>query len=450
MRSFCFLAAVALTWSLPGCPAEDNPCSGVDCSDHGFCGVTPHDTPLCLCDVGYRNDGPTQCVPDEGADCTSDADCDDSNPCSSSNTCSNGTCMAGGTDKDGDQDGYYDAACPGGNDCDDGDPDANPGAVEGSSSPLSCSDAVDNDCDGKTDGEDSSCQGPAGVYYVRTDGDDDNTGEENTPQGAWRTIQKAAETLDAGETVRVQPGTYCEEVHPQNSGQDGQPITYRADGWAVLSGETTRDFAFHLDQRDYIVIDGFEMTLYRDSGGDDGTVYLGNSSHNVIRNCHIHHTGRDGINLSGSSSQNTVENCLIVNAYDDGITPGGSDNVLRNCTVFASGEWGIEQQGGNNIIFENNIIWDDISNTGGSWTWRYNDFRDGLLPGDGNLQQDPRFVDTASNDFHLSHTAAGQGEDSPCIDAGSDTAANLGLDTRSTRTDGVPDSGTVDLGYHYP
>ena len=45
--------------------------------------------------------------------------------------------------------------------------------------------------------------------------------------------------------------------------------------------------------------------------------------------------------------------------------------------------------------------------------------------------------------------AAGQGSDSPAIDAGSDTAANLGLDTRTTRTDSVTDTGTVDLGYHY-
>ncbi len=33
--------------------------------------------------------------------------------------------------------------------------------------------------------------------------------------------------------------------------------------------------------------------------------------------------------------------------------------------------------------------------------------------------------------------------------ARSDTAANLGLDTKVTRTDTVTDSGTVDIGYHY-
>ncbi|OGP58914.1 MAG: hypothetical protein A2V67_20785, partial [Deltaproteobacteria bacterium RBG_13_61_14] len=52
-------------------------------------------------------------------------------------------------------------------------------------------------------------------------------------------------------------------------------------------------------------------------------------------------------------------------------------------------------------------------------------------------------------DFYLSQTAAGQGADSPCVDAGGDLASDLGLDAYTTRTDGVLDSGTVDMGYHY-
>ena len=148
MKPVLAYALILLAAGLTACSSDDTPCSGVACSGHGFCAITPHHTPQCLCDEGYRNQGPTECVPDEGADCTTDADCDDSNPCtddtcdavegcqyadntdpcddgnlcSGSDTCSNGTCMAGSTDLDGDADGYYDAACPGGNDCDDGDP----------------------------------------------------------------------------------------------------------------------------------------------------------------------------------------------------------------------------------------------------------------------------------------------------------------------------------------
>ena len=50
----------------------------------------------------------------------------------------------------------------------------------------------------------------------------------------------------------------------------------------------------------------------------------------------------------------------------------------------------------------------------------------------------------------MSQTTAGQEANSLCLDAGSDTAVNLELDTFTTRTDQVVDAGTVDMGYHYP
>jgi len=46
--------------------------------------------------------------------------------------------------------------------------------------------------------------------------------------------------------------------------------------------------------------------------------------------------------------------------------------------------------------------------------------------------------------------AAGQGQDSPCVDAGSMLAVEAGLAEMTTRTDEAPDTGVVDIGYHYP
>jgi hypothetical protein len=63
------------------------------------------------------------------------------------------------------------------------------------------------------------------TYYVSPIGSDSNLGTEAQP---WRTIQHAAETLQAGETVLIRAGEYQEWVRPQHSGAEGNPITYAA------------------------------------------------------------------------------------------------------------------------------------------------------------------------------------------------------------------------------
>ncbi len=73
----------------------------------------------------------------------------------------------------------------------------------------------------------------------------------------------------------------------------------------------------------------------------------------------------------------------------------------------------------------------------------------GSLGGDGNMGDDPLFVPGPAGCYYLSCAAAGQPADSSCIDAGSDTAANLNLGTMTTRSDEAIDAGVVDLGYHY-
>jgi len=69
--------------------------------------------------------------------------------------------------------------------------------------------------------------------------------------------------------------------------------------------------------------------------------------------------------------------------------------------------------------------------------------------GEGNIDSNPHFTSGPRGDFYLSSTAAGQIEDSPCIDAGSDTVINIGLQNLTTRQDGVFDKSIIDMGYHY-
>ena len=83
-----------------------------------------------------------------------------------------------------------------------------------------------------------------------------------------------------------------------------------------------------------------------------------------------------------------------------------------------------------------------------------------LIGGDAHsLNVDPQHVSSGDWDALLSQVAAGQTTTSPAVDAGSSLAADLCwnddrgrrcLSSLSTRSDGVDDTGTVDLGFHVP
>ncbi len=63
--------------------------------------------------------------------------------------------------------------------------------------------------------------------------------------------------------------------------------------------------------------------------------------------------------------------------------------------------------------------------------------------GEGNIHQDPMFVCGPFGDYYLD-------PDSPCINAGSRSASDAGLSDRTTQANETPDTGMLDIGYHYP
>ncbi|MBN1594209.1 MAG: right-handed parallel beta-helix repeat-containing protein [Candidatus Coatesbacteria bacterium] len=105
------------------------------------------------------------------------------------------------------------------------------------------------------------------------------------------------------------------------------------------------------------------------------------------------------------------------------------------------------------VFWENSIKldthWDNWSSSN---VWPYNIDHCCLeteAEGEGNFVADPLFVTGPLGDYYLSNVGAGQDMDSPCINAGSMSAAEAGLASMTTRTDGEFDTGTLDIGYHY-
>jgi len=218
---------------------------------------------------------------------------------------------------------------------------------------------------------------------------------------------------------------------------------------------------------------------------EDGAVITANN--NVINN-NTGYSGAGVILSSKDTSKIVFTNNLIhgneawgsyagggggsLSTYNSGKIEFSSNTVTDNIAPFSGGGLDIHQHDDGTINIVDSIIWgNSISGTlafgenlyiGGdsvsSVTLSYCLFNEaypttGWTTDGGNITGDtidPLFVSGPLGDYYLSQEGAGQVETSPCVDAGSDTAENLGLDHMTTRTDEVPDSGIVDIGYHYP
>ncbi|MCP4424931.1 MAG: hypothetical protein GY803_10590 [Chloroflexi bacterium] len=140
-----------------------------------------------------------------------------------------------------------------------------------------------------------------GVYYVNQNhpsANDANPGSEALP---WFTIQHAADTLQAGDTVYVRAGTYNEMVEPANSGSAGISIVYAAypDDTVTLdgSGLALDDWSglFALFEVDYIAISGFRL-INSDSAG----ILVDECEHIIIEKNYTYNTVSSGIGVWGS------------------------------------------------------------------------------------------------------------------------------------------------------
>ncbi len=154
------------------------------------------------------------------------------------------------------------------------------------------------------------------------------------------------------------------------------------------------------------------------------------------------------IDCSWESSPTIFNNLIFSNSayYDTGIVCSieSSPTILNNTIV---NNMPMEGEGGGitaqecSPVIVNCIFWgngDDLLGCAASYCCiEDEDF------GEGNIHDDPIFAMGPLGDCYLD-------PESPCVDAGRGSAGEAGLDTRTTQVDGTPDSGTVDMGFHYP
>ncbi len=221
------------------------------------------------------------------------------------------------------------------------------------------------------------------VYWVSPDGDDGNPGTEGRP---WRTVQKAAETLKAGETALIRQGVYAEHVVVANSGTEDGPITFQAcpgekpaldatgleRSWGIFEmhgkshvrivglelcnadrgqGGVVARGCSHIQIRncrtfntgasgilvwecDHVIIDGNEVERACQRGGEESVTVKFSSDTVQVSNNHIHHTGHEGIDVKEGSRNVRVFNNHIHHAERQGLYADAWDRETCNIEFF--------------------------------------------------------------------------------------------------------------------
>jgi hypothetical protein len=231
----------------------------------------------------------------------------------------------------------------------------------------------------------------ATTYYVSTSGNNNNSGLSTG--SAWRTVQWAANHVQAGDTVNVLGGVYNETVNIPVSGSatagyvtfqnySGQTPTLDGTGLSIPGGQYG---LFNLASQSYVIIQGFEIRNYKTSSRNIvpvGIYISGAGSYIQVLNNHIHDivtsaTGCNanalGIAVYGTQAPASLNNITISGNELNNLKTGCSESMSLdgNVDTFTVS---------NNLIHDNNNIGiDAIGYEGVSPNSSYDRARNGLI-----------------------------------------------------------------------
>ena len=171
---------------------------------------------------------------------------------------------------------------------------------------------------------------PSGsTFYVSPTGSDSAAGSSSAP---WRTIQKAASTLQPGQTAIVATGNYGERVSIANSGTKTAPITLK-----VASGGDAQLLGFDLTGSNW-VLNGFDISTQTNGSEGYGIYVTGSASYDTIENNYIHELCHEGIFMEPTVSHISVLTNRIWQAEMAGAQVDGTYELIQGNEV-----WGTQQ-----------------------------------------------------------------------------------------------------------
>jgi hypothetical protein len=138
----------------------------------------------------------------------------------------------------------------------------------------------------------------ATTFYVSTNGLDTSPGTFALP---WRTVQKAANAMQAGDTVLVLSGNYDERITSARGGTNElSRIRFLAQGAVLIKG--------FLAQHPFISIQGFDITGWNSASILDARVQASaNGDYFQLLNCNL----RDGVQLIASNMTFVASNLIV-------------------------------------------------------------------------------------------------------------------------------------------
>jgi hypothetical protein len=220
---------------------------------------------------------------------------------------------------------------------------------------------------------------PPATLYVATNGNDTNTGR--TTDDPLRTIQRAANIAQPGDTIYIRAGTYPIQIAFTRSGTPTQPIT-----WTSYPGETAI-----LDGSDQTPVDSSHRVWVQNithntfanleirNGPREGII-IQNAHHNLFTHLHIHGHHTSGI-LNMHSNHNTFQYIITHNNYDrynpsgrigddaDGISISSGDrNTLYRIIAYNNSDDGIDTWRSTNTTIDSSIAFNNGRGSHGNGT----------------------------------------------------------------------------------
>lgn len=288
----------------------------------------------------------------------------------------------------------------------------------------------------------------ATTYYVRADGNNNCNGLYDAAglsgNCAWKTLQKAADNVSAGDTVLVGNGTYT-GFYTETGGASGSPITFKAQssGANITSRNSRTADCINLESwdgvADYIIVDGFNVSGCARMGiraiAGTGIIIQNNTVYNN-GDCGIFSGGTPSIQVLYNTTYGNGSTILQHNIY---ISNAGSDYpVIRGNHVYSSGGGsGIQLngdwlEGGDGFIdhgiIEDNIIHDNAAKGMSLISIRYGTIQNNVIYNQKSGAGGIHIVDQQGSHYSINNTVVNNTIHEPniaCVRVNSDNTDNV-------------------------